>query len=151
MRFPSGSAGKESACSAGDLGSIPRLGRSPCRRERLPTPIFIGFPGSSAGQESACKVGDLGSIPELGRSPGGGHGNPLQYSCWRIPWTEEPGRLQPMGSQESARLTRLSSNSCGISSRSGSFRDTSLYIQGFCSFPRTLPCSLQSRWGPPSA
>ena len=25
------------------------------------------------------------SIPELGRSPGGGHGNPLQYSCWRIP------------------------------------------------------------------
>ena len=26
-------------------------------------------------------VGDLGSIPGLGRSPGGGHGNPLQYSC----------------------------------------------------------------------
>ena len=27
--------------------------------------------------------GDRGSglIPELGRSPGGGHGNPLQYSC----------------------------------------------------------------------
>jgi len=30
-------------------------------------------------------MGDLGSIPELGRSPGGGHGNPLHYSCWRIP------------------------------------------------------------------
>ena len=29
MGFPSGSAGKESACNAGDLGSIPRLGRSP--------------------------------------------------------------------------------------------------------------------------
>ena len=29
MGFPSGSAGKESACSAGDLGSIPGLGRSP--------------------------------------------------------------------------------------------------------------------------
>ena len=27
--FPGGSGGKESACSAGDLGSIPRLGRSP--------------------------------------------------------------------------------------------------------------------------
>ena len=24
---------------------------------------------------------DVGSIPGLGRSPGGGHGNPLQYSC----------------------------------------------------------------------
>ena len=29
MGFPGGSAGKESACNAGDLGSIPRLGRSP--------------------------------------------------------------------------------------------------------------------------
>ena len=29
MGFPGGSAGKESACSAGDLGSIPGLGRSP--------------------------------------------------------------------------------------------------------------------------
>ena len=27
----------------------------------------------------------MGSIPGLGRSPGEGHGNPLQYSCWRIP------------------------------------------------------------------
>ena len=43
------------------------------------------FPGSSAGKESACNVGDLGSIPELGRSPGGGHGNPLQYSCLENP------------------------------------------------------------------
>ena len=28
LGFPSGSHGKESACNAGDLGSIPRLGRS---------------------------------------------------------------------------------------------------------------------------
>ena len=33
------------------------------------------------GKESACNAGDAGSIPESGRSPGGGHGNPLQYSC----------------------------------------------------------------------
>ena len=32
---------------------------------------------------------------------GGRHGNPLQYSSWKIPWTEEPGGLQSMGSQES--------------------------------------------------
>ena len=40
-----------------------------------------------------ANVGDVLSIPDLGRSPGKGNGNPLQYSCLRIPWTEEPGRL----------------------------------------------------------
>ena len=35
----------------------------------------------------------------LGRSPGVGNGNLLQYSCWKIPWTEETGRLQSMESQ----------------------------------------------------
>ena len=30
-----------------------------------------------------------------------GEGNPLHILAWRIPWTEEPGRLQFMGSQES--------------------------------------------------
>ena len=36
-------------------------------------------------KESAYNVGDLGSIPGLGRPPGGGHGNPLQYSCLENP------------------------------------------------------------------
>ena len=36
---------------------------------------------ASAGKESACNAEDLGFIPELGRSPGGGHGEPLWYSC----------------------------------------------------------------------
>ena len=43
------------------------------------------FPGSSAGKDSACNVWDLGSIPGVERSPGGGHGNPLQYSCLENP------------------------------------------------------------------
>ena len=49
----------------------------------------------SPGKESACNAGGLGLILGSGRSPGG-------YSsilAWRIPWTEEPGRLQSMGSQ----------------------------------------------------
>ena len=44
----------------------------------------MGFPGGLAGKESTCNEGDTGyagSIPMLGRFPGGGHGNPLQYSC----------------------------------------------------------------------
>ena len=47
--------------------------------------IHKGFPGGSDGKESASNAGDLGSIPGLGRSPGGGHGNPLQYSCLENP------------------------------------------------------------------
>ena len=42
---------------------------------------------------------DLSSIPGLGRSFAEGHGYPLQYLAWRIPWTEEPGGLQSMGLQ----------------------------------------------------
>ena len=51
------------------------------------------------GKTSACNAGDLGSIPGLGRFPGEGNGTPLQYSYWKIPWTEDPHRLQSMGSQ----------------------------------------------------
>ena len=47
--------------------------------------IFIlGFPGGASGKEHTYQCSrhrDMGSVPGLGRSPGGGHGNPLQYSC----------------------------------------------------------------------
>ena len=55
--------------------------------------------GGSDSKESAYNVGDPGSIPGWGRPPGEGNGNTLQ-DVWKIPWTEEPGRLQSMGSQE---------------------------------------------------
>jgi len=45
----------------------------------------LGFSGGSDGKESAYNEGDLGLILGLGRSPGGGHGNPLQYSCVENP------------------------------------------------------------------
>ena len=59
----------------------------------------LAFPHGSDGNESACKAGDLGLIPGWRRSPGEGNGYPLQYFCLEIPWTEEPGRLQSMGSR----------------------------------------------------
>ena len=59
----------------------------------------MGFPGGSDGKESTCNAGDPGSIPGSGRSPEEGKGNPLQYSCLEIPWTEERGGLQSLGSQ----------------------------------------------------
>ena len=64
----------------------------PWKRDRLPTPVFLGFHGGSDGKESTCNAGDLGSIPGLGRSPRTGHGNLLQYSCM-----EKPGGLQSVG------------------------------------------------------
>jgi len=57
--------------------------------------LVVKNPPANAGD-----VREEGSIPWLGRSPGGGHGNPLQYSFWRIPWMEELDRLWGrMGSQ----------------------------------------------------
>ena len=49
-------------------------------------------------KNSPANAGDADSVPGSGRSPGGGHGNPRQYSCLENP-TEEPGRLQSMGSK----------------------------------------------------
>ena len=46
---------------------------------------------------NAGDIRDADSIPGSGRSPGGGNGNPLQYSCLKMPRTEEPGGLQSMG------------------------------------------------------
>ena len=56
------------------------VGKIYWRRDRLPSPVFLGFPCGSAGKESACNARDLGSISGLGRSPGEGKGYPLQYS-----------------------------------------------------------------------
>ena len=49
----------------------------------------LGFPGVSVVKNPPANVGDMGLIPGSGRSAGEGNGNPFQYSCWEIPWTEE--------------------------------------------------------------
>ena len=55
-----------------------------------------GFPSGSAGKESICNAGDteVCLIPGLGRSFEEGNGNHSSILAWKIPWTEEPGRLQ---------------------------------------------------------
>ena len=69
----------------------------------------MGFPGGSDGKESTCNVGDLGSIPRLGRSPGGGHGNPLQYSCLENPHGQRNlAGYSPWGLKESDTTEQLS-------------------------------------------
>ena len=65
----------------------------------MPLIALRGFPGSSDGKESAYNAGDLGLIPESGRPPGEGNGTHSSILARRIPWTEEPGRLQSIGLQ----------------------------------------------------
>ena len=60
----------------------------------------MGFPQSSVGKESACQAEDPGFLNRE---------DPLEKEmamhssvlAWRIPWTEKPGGLESMGSQES--------------------------------------------------
>ena len=74
----------------------------PLERDRLPTPVFLSFSGGSDGKESTHNAGDLGSIPGLRRSPGGGHVNPLQYSCLvNPPGLRSLSGYSPWGHQES--------------------------------------------------
>ena len=87
-----------------NLKCIFQMKRCRCQRRFLgflPTSLYLllGFPYGWDGKESACNAGDLGLIPGSGRSPGEEKDNPLQYCVWRIPWMEEPGRLQTVRSQ----------------------------------------------------
>ena len=64
----------------------------------LKSKLFSSFPGGSDDKEYACNLGDLGVIPGLGGSPRERNDYPLQYSCLENSMTEEPGRLESMGS-----------------------------------------------------
>ena len=67
--------------------------------------VFINnlyFLGGAEIKNTPAKAADTENkvwIPGSERSPGAGNGNPLQHCCLGIPWTEEPGGLQSMGSQ----------------------------------------------------
>ena len=62
-----------------------------------------GFSGGSDGEESALNVRDLGSILGLGRSLEKKMATHSSILSWRIPWTEEPCRLQSMELQRVGR------------------------------------------------
>ena len=63
LGFPCGSAGKESACNVGDLGSIPGLGRSPGEGKGYPTPVF--WPGEFHGLYSPWSCKELASTKDF--------------------------------------------------------------------------------------
>jgi len=62
-----------------------------------------GLPWWLSGKESACNTGntrDASSIPKWGRSLEKEMAIHSSILAWETPWTEEPGGLQSMGSQE---------------------------------------------------
>ena len=59
----------------------------------------LGFPGASDSKESACNAGDPSSIPRLEDPLEEGMASHSSILAWKIPWTEEHGGLQSIGSQ----------------------------------------------------
>ena len=64
---------------------------------------FTKVTESSSGKEPICQrrldIRDAGLIPGSARSPGGEKSTHCSTLAWRIPWTEDPGGLQSIGSQ----------------------------------------------------
>ena len=97
--FLGSSAGKESTCNAGNPGSIPRSGRSP--GEGIGYPLQYSWASLVAQMvknlpamcETWVRSLDWEDPLEKGMAT---HSSIL---AWKIPWTEEPGRLQSMGLQ----------------------------------------------------
>ena len=139
LGFPAGSAGKESACSAAKLGPILGLRRSPGERNGYPlhysglynsmncivhgvaksrmwlshfSTRFWGFLRGTSSKETAfqCRR-NAGLILGSERPLEEGMTTHSSILAWRIPWTEEPGRVQAMGSQESDMTEWLSTHS----------------------------------------
>ena len=62
----------------------------------------MGFPGGTVVKNPPANAGDAGdvsSIPGSGRSLEEEMTTHSSILAWRVPWTEEPGGLQYMGSQ----------------------------------------------------
>ena len=115
MAFPNSSAGKESACNAGDPNSVPGPGSS--LGERIGYPFQYSWaslvaqlvknfssPNPTAMQETW--VQSLGWEEPLEK----GMVTPSSILAWKIPWTVEPGGLPSMGIAESdmTNLSRIS-------------------------------------------
>ena len=68
---------------------------------------MVNYPTANAGDAR-----DAGSIPGLGRSPGGGHGNPLQYSCLENPMDRGAWRAMVHGVAKSQTRQKQLKQAC---------------------------------------
>ena len=95
--FPGSSVGKEPACNAGDPGSIPGSGRSPGEGIGYPLQYsWVSLVAQLVKNLPAMRETWVQSLEDPLEKGKAAHSSIL---AWRIPWTEEPGRPQSMGSQ----------------------------------------------------
>ena len=118
--FPGGSDGKESACNDGDLGSVSGLGRSPgegngnllqyfCLENLMDRGAWWATLHGVAKSWTWLTEFHFNSFIIVSYSVVTEKAMALHSStlAWKIPWTEEPGGLQSMGSLESDTTERL--------------------------------------------
>ena len=102
---------------------------------------------------TAGNVRDMGSIPGSRRSPGGGHGNPLQYSCLenlmdRGAWRATVHRI----AKSWTRLKRLSTahSTCSLDGKASCSKDTAAAAKSLQSCPTLYNCRMAAHQAPPS-
>ena len=104
-----GSDGKASICNAGVLGFIPGVGISPGERNGTPAQYSCLENSIDRGTWASLVAQRVKHLPVMWKTQVRSLGweDPLEEGmathssilAWRIPWTEEPGGLQSMGSQ----------------------------------------------------
>ena len=105
-----------------------------------------GLLRSCSGKESACNSGEMGSIPGLGRSPENGMATHSSVLAWRIPWTEEPGRPQSMGSQSWTWLSDWAHTHISMMRTSGPYHSLPIELPLLYILNAGLP-NQHMRWG----
>ena len=90
-----------------------------------------GLPRWLSGKESPISAGNVSSVPGSEISPAGGNVNLFQYSCLRIPWTEEPGDLQSTELQRVGHIWATNTFTFSISTSSLAPHPTEYPIQLF--------------------
>ena len=91
---------------------------------------MVKNPSANAGD-----IRDTGLIPGLGRSPGGGHGNPLQYSCLENPMDTVAGHSMVHRVMKSpTQLKQLSMHTCGACLGDGGVQVWEWGDEGACVF-----------------
>ena len=127
MGFSGGSDGKESACNVGDLGPIPGSARSPGKGQVTHSRIHR-LPWWLRRLRIRLQCGRPGFDPWVGKITG--------RKTWQLtpvflpgdsPWTEEPGGLQSMGSQESDMTEWLGTAQTNTSSKRLRAKDNRSY------------------------
>ena len=96
-----------------------------------------GFPGGPVVRNPPANTGDKGDMsltPGLGRSPGGGHGNPLQYSCLENVMDRRAWRAAVHGAAESD-ITKATEHSHML-----------IYYEGFQIYTFSLDPRYQRGW-----